>query len=185
MSGGKIKEYRQRSNYSQKELANLVGVNQRTIMRWEQNQTQPNTEEAKKLMEIIGIPFPELIESDSVESISALDKISDSVDNLVTGQETINRSIMSGTMESREHQEEIIKELRKQNDELLNSLEETRRSFDFQKEVLKQKKTRNIILLVFVIVIVILVAIFLWILASGGTDPKEIYAGKPELYTTN
>ena len=101
MSGLRIKKYRTEKCYSQKQFASIVGVSTRTIVRWEQNETKPNPEEAERIAAIIGVTAEDLLsDTDSGEEfittddkITVLDRISENVNNLVTGQETINESL--------------------------------------------------------------------------------------------
>ena len=99
MSGLRIKLYREKNGYSQEDLARILDVTRRTVSRWEQNSSKPNEAELKRLATLIGVTEDEIL-SDEDDLIrpskdagqNILGKISDSVDNLVTGQEIINET---------------------------------------------------------------------------------------------
>lgn len=100
MSGLRIKLYREKNGYSQEDLARILDVTRRTVSRWEQNSSKPNEAELKRLATLLGVTEDEIL-SDEDDLISPskdagqniLGKISDSVDNLVTGQEIINERL--------------------------------------------------------------------------------------------
>ena len=95
MSGLIIKKFRERNNYSQKELAQILDVSVRTIARWEQNNTKPNSDELKRLATLLSVTEDEILSDANSDIITSSEqskqdliaKISDSVDNLVSGQE--------------------------------------------------------------------------------------------------
>ena len=88
MSGLRIKQYRENNNYSQEDLAGFLGVTRRTISRWEQNKSKPNADELSRVAKFIGVSEEELLsEDDTACSTNVLERISDSVDNLVSGQD--------------------------------------------------------------------------------------------------
>ena len=181
MLGSKIKEYRRQYNYSQRDLAELLNVSAKSVGRWEQNKTKPSVDELKLLADIFGISEAELLRDDnelnmnSVES--ALDKISDGVDNLVTGQDEINKTIMTGQDEYKKTQAELILELRNQNAELLKKIENSNRSYNIQKELLKQKKIRTVIFLVTCIIIILFVFITWIYVLNHGLNKDHIIEG--------
>ncbi len=182
MLGEILKDYRRRNNYSQRDLADILDVSARSVGRWEQGKAKPSTEELLKLSKVIGIPELELIKEDdsfSSSKYNAIDRISDGVDNLVTGQDTINESILASREEYRERQEELIRELRDQNSELMKKLEESQNTCELQKEMLRQKRIKNYILLGFAVFLLVIIAVFIWITVSYG----PITADQPEVYT--
>lgn len=69
MSGLIIKKFRERNNYSQKELAKILDVSVRTIARWEQNNTKPNSDELKRLATLLSVTEDEIL-SDTDINIS-------------------------------------------------------------------------------------------------------------------
>lgn len=192
MFGLRIKLYREKNGYSQEDLARILDVTRRTVSRWEQNSSKPNGDELKRLATLLGVTEDEIL-SDEDDLISPskdagqniLGKISDSVDNLVTGQDSINDSILAEREESRARQDELIKELKKQNERLMNKLEENSKEYDLQKEILRQKQRRFIVLLIFALIIIALLSVFLWYLVNFGTNSDEIRADQPVAYTSN
>ncbi len=192
MSGLRIKLYREKNGYSQEDLARILDVTRRTVSRWEQNSSKPNEVELKRLATLLGVTEDEIL-SDEDDLIrpskeagqNILGKISDSVDNLVTGQDSINDSILAEREESRARQDELIKELKKQNERLMNKLEEKSKEYDLQKEILRQKQRRFIVLLIFALIIIALLSVFLWYLVNFGTNSDEIRADQPVAYTSN
>lgn len=48
---------RAQMGYSQKEVAKLVGICEKTLVSWESGRTAPNMEGAQKLSELYGIPL--------------------------------------------------------------------------------------------------------------------------------
>lgn len=192
MSGLRIKLYREKNGYSQEDLARILDVTRRTVSRWEQNSSKPNGDELKRLATLIGVTEEELLNendgishSTEVTNHKVLDKIADGVDNLVTGQDSINDSILAEREESRARQDELIKELKKQNERLMNKLEENSKEYDLQKEILRQKQRRFIVLLIFALLIIALLSVFLWYLVNFGTNSDEIRADQPVAYTSN
>ena len=181
MLGSKIKEYRRQYNYSQRDLAELLNVSAKSVGRWEQNKTKPSVDELKLLADIFGISEAELLREDnelSMNSVeSALDKISDGVDNLVTGQDEINKTIMTGQDEYKKTQAELILELRNQNAELLKKIENSNRTYNIQKELLKQKKIRTIILLATCLIIILFVFITWIYVLNNGLNKDHIIEG--------
>jgi len=191
MQGNKIRQFRLEKGYSQKELAKLLNVTSRTISRWEQNNNQPNPDELNKLAKLIGVSADEF-ERDNDVSLNGyetkqtvLERISDSVDNLVTGQDSINESIVAEREEFRERQEELIQELRDQNSELMKKLEETKTTDELQRELLRQKRIRNLILLLFGVVFLLIISIFIWFTINFGPNPNIVTTDQPEVFTTN
>lgn len=185
MSGLIIKKFRERNNYSQKELAKILDVSVRTIARWEQNNTKPNSDELKRLATLLSVTEDEIL-SDTDINISSeqsnqdlIAKISDSVDNLVSGQETINESLTSNRDEYIKRQNELIQELRNQNADLLERLENNNKTYNLQRELLRQKKIRNAILIGFALTIIVIVIVFIWISISIGPDPNTVYIDQP------
>lgn len=184
MSGLRIKQFRYENNYSQDELAKLLNVSKRTIARWEQNKSQPHNDELKKITKLIGVSEDEILSNEDIDLVlpeqNYLEKISDSVDNLVNGQDTINNTIKGGYDEIIKKQDELIKELKKQNEDLISKLEETRIQNNIDLDMLKQKKIRNVVLIVTCIVSVCLIAYFVNYYLTNSFDGK-FYAGSPKV----
>ena len=56
----KIKEYRIRANLSQGQLAEKLSVKQSAVSQWERGFAYPEINTAKKLSEILNIPFDQI-----------------------------------------------------------------------------------------------------------------------------
>lgn len=90
MFGEKIKQYRENNSYSQRDLAEILGVSIRTVVRWEQDKSKPNPEDVKRIASLMGISEEELLNDSKDSGInlvrakkqSPIEKISDGVDNL-------------------------------------------------------------------------------------------------------
>ena len=57
----KLKECRERRGVSQKALAQAIGVNETTIIRWEKQRTHPNTGQLAALSKALNVSFDELL----------------------------------------------------------------------------------------------------------------------------
>ncbi|MBO7450333.1 MAG: helix-turn-helix domain-containing protein [Clostridiales bacterium] len=184
MSGLKIKRYREEKHYSQEELASLLGVTRRTISRWEQNSSKPNADELSKIAKFIGVTEEELLSDDDMynSSSNVLDRISDGVDNLVSGQETINESIVSNRDEYGKKQDELINALQMQNSQLLSKLDEQAAVIESYKQelVVDRKDSRHKIIIIAIVLftcLLILILVFFtwlyWMNHGFGRDGKE------------
>ena len=172
MYGLRIKQFRQKNNYSQRELGDMVGVSSRTVMRWEQNTNRPGSEEAKKIAALLGITVEELMsdefvpeefESNDTEQ-DVLDRLSDGVDNLVTGQETINDVLSLSQEKDDKRHEELIGEIKSQNEAIKSTFQTYEKSLDTSKSELRHKRIRTIIVAVTCLVILALLFLtwFYW-----------------------
>lgn len=57
----KLKEARKKhGGYSQKELADLIGVSEQTISNWEVGRSTPSLVKWKKAAEVLGVPMGKL-----------------------------------------------------------------------------------------------------------------------------
>ena len=173
MSGLRIKKYRTENCYSQKQFASIVGVSTRTIVRWEQNETKPNPEEAERIAAIIGVTAEDLLSDTdngeenitTDEKITVLDRISENVNNLVTGQETINESLSSNRDIYIQRQDELISELKSQNEDLLSRIQTYEKALDNGKAEERHRKIRTMVIIATCITIVglLFVAWIYWI----------------------
>ena len=59
-----LKYLREKRNLSQNKLASMIGVNQTTIARWEDDNRTPNLDNAIDVSKILNIPLPDLIGRD-------------------------------------------------------------------------------------------------------------------------
>lgn len=58
--GNQIRVLRERNNWSQRELAQRVGVNNSAICQWETGRTRPNLDNLFCLTEVFGVSMTEL-----------------------------------------------------------------------------------------------------------------------------
>lgn len=59
-----LKYLREKRNLSQNKLAEMVGVNQTTIARWEDDNRTPNLDNAIDVSKVLNIPLPDLVGKD-------------------------------------------------------------------------------------------------------------------------
>lgn len=180
MIGTRLRKYRIENGYSQKDLAKVLNVNVRTVSRWELNYNKPSQEELERIAKLIGVSESELLSDeelteekhteDSKQNI--LNSISDSVDNLVTGQEIINETITS-------NQDKLISELKSQNVDLMSRIQTYEKALDTSKSELRHKRIRTIAVVITCLIILI-IAIFTWIYwLNDGVKEGPIEMGTP------
>ena len=190
LSGLRIKQFREKNHYSQEELAAILNVTRRTISRWEQNNSKPNADELSKIAILIGVTEEELVSDDDISYSSAnvLERITDGVDNLVSGQEYISKSIESNRDEYGKKQDELIKELQTQNklifsklDEQSGTIESYKKALDLSAIELRHKKIRTIIIVITCLIILLLVFLTWLYLVNHGISNKTFIEG-PYMY---
>jgi len=174
--GARLRNIRIEKGYSQKALADFLGVNVRTVSRWELNNNKPSQEELEKMSVLFGITVNELLsDENNIEEPNqhVLNRLSDSVDNLVTGQENMNETITS-------NQDELICELKRQNEELLSRIQAYEKALDNSKTELRHKRIRTIVNIATCIAIIGLL-IFAWIywINYGPVHEGPIEMGTP------
>ena len=59
----KIKEFRQKNNYTQRYLAYKIGVSQQSVVKWEQGKSIPNIVHLIKLAHLMQCSVDELVNS--------------------------------------------------------------------------------------------------------------------------
>lgn len=59
--GTRIKKLRQQHDWTQEELADQVGINKRNISRYESGHVEPRKSTLRKLAEVLGISYEDLI----------------------------------------------------------------------------------------------------------------------------
>ena len=69
--GQRLRIFRKRAGLTQGELAELIGISEITIRRWELDQRQPRMEEIKKLAEVLHVSETELCNDDVNNSFGA------------------------------------------------------------------------------------------------------------------
>lgn len=52
---------RKNVNMTQKELANACGVSESTVSNWEKGKTEPTVSQAKKIGEVVGMHYDDII----------------------------------------------------------------------------------------------------------------------------
>jgi DNA-binding XRE family transcriptional regulator len=52
---------RKNANMTQKDLANACGVSESTVSNWEKGKTEPTVSQAKKIGELVGIHYDNII----------------------------------------------------------------------------------------------------------------------------
>ena len=67
--GKQIYELRKKSNLSQEQLAEKVGVSRQTISKWELGETSPDIKQAKNLSQVFSVSLDELTGNDTKEVI--------------------------------------------------------------------------------------------------------------------
>lgn len=67
-----LKYIREQKKLSQNKLAEMVGVNQTTIARWEDDNRTPNLDNAIDVSQALNIPLPDLIGRDLENNTSSL-----------------------------------------------------------------------------------------------------------------
>jgi len=196
LSGLRIKQYRADHNYSQKDLAARLGVSIRSVARWEQNKSKPYPNEVSKISSILGISEEELLrEDDTIEVITddnstvVLGRISDSVDNLVTGQELMNEAILTNHNDYIKKQDEVISELRCSNADLIaklegqaSEIESYKKELELRKEDLHHKKIRTMSIIVTCLILVVL-AFGTWLYIMNNGFRGEIHEGGGSIET--
>jgi len=186
MDGSRIRKFRIENGYSQKDLARLLSVNVRTISRWEQNINTPNPDELNKIAMLIGVTEEELL-GDGINTTEetkqdVINRISDSVDNLITGQETINESLLSNRDEYIKRQDELILELKNHNESLVSQIASYKNELDINKAELRHKRILTIIVAVTCLIILVLVfGSWLYWMNHGFND--GVVKGSDELGT--
>lgn len=81
--GNFIKERRKQKNLTQEELAELLGVNNRSISRWENAKCMPDISLLKDLSKILGVTINDLISGEVVDKNNYQETFEENVVNLV------------------------------------------------------------------------------------------------------
>ncbi|MGQ7491732.1 helix-turn-helix domain-containing protein [Streptococcus suis] len=107
----RLKKLRQEKKLSQKELADYLGINEKTISRWENGESTIKSDKAQKLADHFGVPVGYLLgysENFFAEETKKLDKLLNQVLELDDGT-PINRSDLINIVIETEEDEELIK----------------------------------------------------------------------------
>jgi len=84
--GDKLKQLRKQNGYSQKELADRIGVEDRTIRNWEKGETKPGIEESSKIARILNCDVSYLIDDPTTIEKQA-EKIKQDITTMFSGGE--------------------------------------------------------------------------------------------------
>ncbi|MBO4580273.1 MAG: helix-turn-helix domain-containing protein [Clostridiales bacterium] len=171
MLGNRLLAYRRREGMSQQQLADKLGVARSTVARWEKDNNAPSVPELKKISELLGLSEQELFseEDDRLED----DKVSDL-------EETIS-DISYGVNEQRKVLEEISSKHATSSDieKLRDTIDVSKEQLEIQREILHQKKVRNLILIILAIVIAMMVGLLLYGIAFYSDDTHGFYVDGP------
>ncbi len=166
MLGNRLLAYRRREGMSQQQLADKLGVARSTVARWEKENNAPSVPEIKKISDLLGLSEQELLsEEDRVED--------DTVSDL---EETIN-DISYGVNEQRKVLEEISSKHATSSDieKLRDTIDVSKEQLEIQREILHQKKVRNLIIIILAIVIAMMVGLLLYGIAFYSDDTHGFY----------
>ena len=72
--GAFIRDIRKESGLTQEQLAEALGVSQRSISRWETGKTMPDYSLLPNICEVLGITVAELLEAERIEGDSVSKK---------------------------------------------------------------------------------------------------------------
>ncbi|MBO4459597.1 MAG: helix-turn-helix domain-containing protein [Clostridiales bacterium] len=170
MLGNRLLAYRRREGMSQQQLADKLGVARSTVARWEKENNAPSVPEIKKISDLLGLSEQELFsEEDRVED--------DTVSDL---EETIS-DISYGVNEQRKVLEEISSKHATSSDieKLRDTIDVSKEQLEIQREILHQKKVRNLILIILAIVIAMMVGLLLYGIAFYSDDTHGFYVDGP------
>lgn len=94
-----LRDYRKRSNLTQAELADKMGVHENTIRRWETGDFEPRSNDLMKLCEILGCTEAELLNGPTKQEFEV--KIIMGVKNLtgLAGVEVASNSFIFGVQD--------------------------------------------------------------------------------------
>ena len=181
MSENNISAYRKYKNLSQTDLAKMIGTSRATVSRWENGTTTPTESEWIMIAEALGVTVSELLEegkspNGKTDINDILTRISDGIDNLVSGQETI-KDEMRNTSERSLSQDEIS--LRSDRvDDIFSEMAKIRSQqeiIDSAREARRHRRIRTAAIIIACIIVVIFVGIFLYILRNLSLDGVYYY----------
>lgn len=73
--GAVISKYRKENEFSQPELAEIMGVSRNTITNWENNRARPDVEMIRDLCCTLGIPLHELFGIQTAQAMTSHEKV--------------------------------------------------------------------------------------------------------------
>lgn len=78
-----ISKIRKENNMTQQELAEKIGVSDKSISRWENGKTMPDLSLFKPLCDILGITINELLNGEKIDNYDYQDKLEESIINTI------------------------------------------------------------------------------------------------------
>lgn len=158
----KLLTYRRREGLSQLQLAEKLGVSRQTIVRWENNANVPSDYEIKKIASLMGITEQHLLYDDDQNIVK----------EPVSGFEEVVNDISYGVNEQRKVLEDISsKQITSKDLEALKQpLDRSKEQIEIQKAILRQKKIRNIVLIIAVIIVLIMIGLFIYGISFYADD---------------
>jgi transcriptional regulator with XRE-family HTH domain len=81
VNGERIEQLRKKRGLTQRELADMVEVSERTYQLWRSGRPEPYGKHRKKLAEALRIPVSELMD-ESAKTMGALERIEDKQDRM-------------------------------------------------------------------------------------------------------
>lgn len=88
-----LKYIREQKKLSQNKLAEMVGVNQTTIARWEDDNRTPNLDNAIDVSQALNIPLPDLIGRDLENNTSSLPTTEEQYKNILRSKGLLDEKI--------------------------------------------------------------------------------------------
>jgi transcriptional regulator with XRE-family HTH domain len=80
--GDRLEELRDERGWTQRELADKVGVSERTYQLWRSGRTEPYGKHKRRLAEVLNVPLASLTD-ESGETIGQLDRMERKLDELL------------------------------------------------------------------------------------------------------
>lgn len=74
MFSAQLKKYRKNNGYTQKQLAEVVGVTQQAVAKWETNKALPNPEMLQKISSILNVMVDTLLDGKTPQNKSKISK---------------------------------------------------------------------------------------------------------------
>lgn len=74
MFSAQLKKYRKNNGYTQKQLAEVVGVTQQAVAKWETNKALPNPEMLQKISSILNVTVDTLLDGTTPTNKSKMPK---------------------------------------------------------------------------------------------------------------
>lgn len=87
-TANRLLQYRKKSNYSQEELAEKIGVSRQAVSKWERAEASPDTDNLILLAEIYGVTLDELIKGEKSKTANDNAENAENADNTANDNET-------------------------------------------------------------------------------------------------